>query len=401
MAKLVLHIGAEKTGSTALQVFLRRHERALFAKGIIFPDLFQTPNAGELYLSAASGDSIDYLDASLFRGKAKFRERYIKQLGKELGCLAASNHCKVCILSSELLYSRIRDVEALRRLKSSLLRGFDDIRIVCYIRNQAERVLGLSMEALKQGSYLPQIRSPKDHLDLAFSCDYRKSLSRWIEVFPGGVTVRRFERSSLVNGDIIDDFLDVIGQPGLARLPRPKPLEANRSLTQDQFKVINYLNYHKLNQEKDGSILKLVLASMSDPAAHGTLRPTEELGQYCKCKYQSSDEWVRATFFPEDQALWSESVDLVDSQDLMLGESMASVVDAIIVVQNKSQFMIADSLSSLLRPGRLLLFGKVRCRRLLARFYEALANNSSNLLILKYKAFASLLKYKWWAFRLS
>lgn len=400
VTKLILHIGTEKTGSTALQVFLKRHERALFASGIVFPDLFQTVNAGELYLSGASGEFTDYLDDYLFRGNFRFREKYIKQLGKELGRLAGKDHCRVCILSSELLYSRIRHSESLRRLKSNLFGCFDDIQIVCYIRNQAERVLGLSMEVLKQGRHLQQIRSPRDHVYLDSSCDYRISLSRWMEVFPGRVTVRRYERSSLVNGDIIDDFLHVIEQPDLVRLPKPRPLDANRSLTRDQFKVINYLNSKNLNHEKNGSIMKSVLKSMSNRSAHGKVRPTKELGQYCRDRYQSSDEWVRSTFFSGDQFLWTESVDLVDSQSLELGESMASIVDALIAEQNKPEFLIAQSLSVLLRPSQLMILLKGHCIGSLARLYEALANSSSSLLMLKCKAYANLAKYQWWSWRL-
>jgi hypothetical protein len=397
--KLILHIGTEKTGTTALQVFLKRHEKALFAKGVIFPDIFQTANAGELYLSGISRETSDYLDAHLFSRNVVFREKYIKQLGKELSRFATGRHAKECILSSELLYSRIPDVQALRRLKSNLFASFDDIHIVCYIRNQAELLLGLSMEALKQGSYLPQIRSPKDHVKLDCSCNYRDGLLRWLEVFPGRVTVRRYERNSLVSGDVIDDFLCVIGHPELASLS--KPHQVNRSLTQDQVKILNHLNQKKLNREKNGSIIKSVLASLSDKADHGKLLPTKAISKYCEKKYQSSDEWVRATFFPDDHALWTESVDAADSQCLVLNQPMSSIVDILIVEQNKREVLLAQSLAKFLKPGQVLFLLKTNSLRWMARTYESLANAPSIALILRCKAFGSRLKYRLWSYQLS
>jgi hypothetical protein len=397
--KLVLHIGTEKTGSTALQVFLKRHEKALFAKGFIYPNIFQTVNAGELYLSAAPREFTDYLDAVLFRRNSEFRQKYTKRLSKELARLAALACDKTCILSSELLYSRMRDVQALRRLRSNLFAAFDDIHIVCYIRNQADLVLGLSMEAIKQGSYLPQIRSPKDHVLLDYSCDYKRGLLNWLEVFPGRVTVRRYERHSLVNGDVIDDFLCVIGQPDLACLS--KPSDVNRSLTQDQIKILNCLNSKKLNREKNGFLVKSILASFSDKAVHGKLQPTEEIRRYCEEQYQSSNEWVRAMFFPDDQALWAQSVDAVDTQSLLPSPSMASMIDIIVIEQNRREVLLAQSISKFLGLRQLLSLSKSHCLSWLARLYEVLANAPSNVLMLRYRAFGSRLRYLLWSFQLS
>jgi hypothetical protein len=395
VAKLILHIGTEKTGSTALQVFLKRHEKALFAKGIIFPDIFQTANAGELYLSGVSREFSDYLDANLFNQNTLYREKYVKRLSKELSRFATGSHARTCILSSELLYSRIHDVQALRRLKSNLFAAFDEIHVVCYIRNQPEFALGLSIEALKQGSYLPKIRSPKDYAKLDLPCNYRAGLSRWLEVFPGRVTVRRYDRSSLVNGDIIDDFLFVIGQPELASLSKPHGV--NRSLTKDQVRILNYLNRKKLNREKNGSIMKSVIAALSDSAVHGKLRPTKDIIQYCEQAYQSSDEWVRSTFFPDDRTLWIESVDVVDSQCLVLDQLVSSIVDVLLVEQNKREVLLAK----FLKPSQLLPLLKIHSLQWLARLYEALANAPFNVLILRYKAVASRLKYRWWSRQLS
>jgi len=350
-------------------------------------------------LSGAPREFTDYLDAYLFKRNTVFREKYTKQLSKELARMATLASNKTCILSSELLYSRMRDVQALRRLKANLFAAFDDIHIICYIRNQAELALGRSMEAIKQGSYLPQIRSPKDHVNLGYSCDYRKGLSNWLEVFPGRVTVRRYERHSLVNSDTIDDFLCVIGQSDLARLS--KPLNANLSLTQDQVKVLNYLNSKNLNQEKDGAFMKSLLASLSDKAVHGKLRPTEEIRRYCEEHYQSSNEWVRAMFFPRDQALWTESVDVVDSQCLLPNSSMSSIIDIIVIQQNKQEALLAQSLSKFLGLRQLLSLLQSHCLGWLARLYEALAYAPSHVLILRYRAFGSRLRYRLWSFQLS
>lgn len=397
--KLILHIGTEKTGSTALQVFLKRHEKALYAEGIIFPDIFQTANAAELYLSGLSQNDSDYLDIRLFGRSTMFRQKYVKQLGEELSRFATASHAEACILSSELLYPRLPDVQSLRRMKCNLFEAFDDVHIVCYIRNQAERALGLTMEVIKNGNYLPQILSPKDNIKLNSSCNYRTVLSRWMEVFPGRVTVRRYERNSLVNADVIDDFLHIIGHPELMSLP--KPHEVNRSLTQGQAQILNYLNHKKLSREKKGIIIKSVLASLSDKTLHGKLRATKDIVQYCEREYQESDEWVRATFFPDDHTLWSDSVNADDSQSLVLNQPMLSIVDALIIEQNKWQILLARSVSKLLQPGQLLFLLKVHSLRWMACLYEALTHSPFSALLLRCKACLSRLRHRWWSFRLA
>jgi hypothetical protein len=397
VTKLILHIGAEKTGSTALQSFLRRHEKALFVHGIIFPSLFQTVNAGELYLSGVSSGYTDYLDNFLFKRNKQKRHGYIRQLSREISRIARGRYAETCILSSELLYSRLHSVDELRRLKSNLLAEFESIQVICYVRNQAELALGMSIECVKEGRYLAQILSPLDNAPLNYSCDYKNSLSNWLEAFPGEVVVRRYERDSLLNGDIIDDFLSVIGRQELMGLA--KPLRANRSLTNAQVQVLNYLNSKNVNHEKNGPIIKSLLNSLSDEALHGKMRPTSAIARCCEQRYQESDEWVRSMFFPGDHALWTKTIEVVDSQSLMPHDSMASIIDLLVAEQNKREFLFAQLLSKLLRPRQFLSLFRAGIFSYLAAFCDLFPGTSFNLYLLRARAFVARLKYKLWSFR--
>jgi hypothetical protein len=108
-----------------------------------------------------------------------------------------TSKASVAVLSAEYLFGlRTPQVEELRDLVSGL---FSPVEIVCYVRDPADYYLAMVQQALKAShTFVP----PGQLLLRA-----RGRLTRFQAAFDGRVSVRSAQRSDLIDGDIVSDFV--------------------------------------------------------------------------------------------------------------------------------------------------------------------------------------------------
>src|SRR5262249_27414617 len=141
MKTLYLHIGTEKTGSTALQMVSGMNRGALIKHGIFYPLSPGKRNHTKLTIFAA--DPPNALDlrrlTRLFADDAyqRFKADFPGQLQAEI----ASARCPRIYLSNEHLSSRLKTVEEVQRLAAVIRPLADDIKVVVYLRRQPELYL--------------------------------------------------------------------------------------------------------------------------------------------------------------------------------------------------------------------------------------------------------------------
>lgn len=217
---IILHIGCHKTGTTSIQRFLAANAMGLPALGF---QLIQHANTGAYHPLARvlmeRGGSWDE-----FR-----RSRPCTQLLRRLDKSAKLN----CIVSSEDLESLLDDKVALLQR----LLGDRDVRVVVYLRRQEEIIQAAYLQQTKTGFNLRPFREWFQHHfgrhqpganGLRF--DYYQLLKRWADVFGKERICRRiYDRSSLLRGDAVDDFLSIIGFPEQAGATLPRPPDDNVS----------------------------------------------------------------------------------------------------------------------------------------------------------------------------
>jgi hypothetical protein len=238
MTLCILHLGAEKTGTSSIQKYFGVHREALLGEGLLYPESFTNPS-GHVHLKL-SGAAVDgSLDPSNPQGVA-FRAELDRALKRG---------AKTVVFSSEFFHSELRDNNAVERLKAFLSAYFDRFKLIYYARRQDQMLASMHSTAI-QGGWTTDPRAlsvyeSKGHyyFDHAAVCDL------WAGAFGReNLVCRIFERDKLINRDIIDDVISVAG----ANLDPERPkVSANESLSFETMHVLLLLNgsRHKDNRE--------------------------------------------------------------------------------------------------------------------------------------------------------
>lgn len=207
MTPLYLHIGANKTGTSAIQRFCNGHRARLAAAGVLYPE---AGCSGEAHyrLSDAFGFSHRGLDAGARRA---LQDDIRSALAREL----AGSCPRQVIFSSEnfVLYGSVAEVR-------DFFRDFD-VRVVLYVRrhdrwwpsawNQSVRHAVAPGWGTGLDAYVAFQRAKNPRYG-----DWRKLADRWASVFgKAAVILRPYERAQLAPG-IVTDFFRQMGRPELA-----------------------------------------------------------------------------------------------------------------------------------------------------------------------------------------
>ena len=149
----LVHIGLEKTGSTAVQRWLASHDAVIRSAGIVIPRSLGYPNHTKLVAACLDDGVLDnikshhlFVDGGSEQG---FRRRIFANLERELR--AADAHWHTLLITSELISSRLSSLTELNRLASVLLRHVDRIKFVVFLRRQDQLALSRFSSILRSG----------------------------------------------------------------------------------------------------------------------------------------------------------------------------------------------------------------------------------------------------------
>lgn len=217
MARLVLHLGRSKTGSTLLQEFLALNRVALAAAGVTVPSFFASSNHGELAL-AFSRTPGKLARAQAIKGEDD-RRRLRQRLAHKLRANVRSG--STWLMTSEHLSSRVRAEDEIEALCAFLGQFFDEIHAVAYLRRPDHLAPSLFAEAVKAGRTKP--------LNAAFveqrrrSFDHAAFLAQWTGVLGAEHVIGRpyVESFKARPTELVSDLLAVVARGGL-------PLDGDR-----------------------------------------------------------------------------------------------------------------------------------------------------------------------------
>lgn len=189
--RLILHIGASKTGSSAIQDFLRLNCKALRDLGFLVPDR-------ELGLTGhVTGEHV-----------MAFQEyfNHSNKTGIEAAMQALAQAGAGAVVMSAENLSNANNFQFF----ANALRGMP-CKVIIYVRRQDE-----FLTSSWQQWYSKVETDLNAWLILALQRfgQWLRCIDGWESVAgAGNVTVRVFQKSDLINGDVVDDF---VGQLGLA-----------------------------------------------------------------------------------------------------------------------------------------------------------------------------------------
>jgi len=204
MRRLFLHIGAHKTGTTALQQNMAQNRVLLGVCGVAY---VSSPSAGHLH---------PYL-GPVANGRLLPEGFMVLDPDGLVARLRAAEHDLVVASSENFsFFFHKAQIVALEQVLRPL---FDEITIVSYLRRQDRHAVSHHQEGAKPhrqaegdlwGHAPTALPLPNPAQDLYL--DYDRRLGLWAEVFGADrMILRVYDRAMLKSGDIFADFLSVIG----------------------------------------------------------------------------------------------------------------------------------------------------------------------------------------------
>ena len=213
--RLILHLGATKTGSTLLQHLLEDNRAELLRAGIWYPEVGLFWQEDRPHKQAGHARFMEAADS----GAPELRQHILDGLALMKGRI------HTIILSSEAFFLNPKSL--------SLPGYFDDFptEMVVYLRRQdewansqyAEFVAGGAMNA-KKSRFSSWLQEEETQTCL----DYDRLIREWEKLLPkNALHIRRYQRVRGGNWSITDDFAETTGLPEISALPAPLQQKQN------------------------------------------------------------------------------------------------------------------------------------------------------------------------------
>ncbi len=276
---LYIHIGSQKTGSTAIQGFLYNNRQALKQAG------FNYVRSGR---KKSAHNGMNFL---FKRGNA---QTVCDDIVAEIEASPVDNH----IISSELFF---REGVALGLREHFPERIIKQTKIICYLRRQDKYIESVYKQSVKNGRIPPN--SQKFLARKQNNLVYSKALSAFSKVFgQNNIIVQAFERSNFPEGDIIKDFAQAIGLSLTHKFKFPSEI-SNKSLSVQVSEILGVVN--KCTNFNSRVIIREIIRLNPDGAMYSDdvfdLEVRRELLKQCA----PDIELVRATYCPEKEKLFN------------------------------------------------------------------------------------------------
>ncbi len=295
---LLLHIGLMKTGSTSIQRIMRAEREELTRQGVCPLISLRKHMLDQIQTLVAK---VAKENSSALVGEGQAITRRIATEVRRAG------NPRLFIASSEMIASNCSSAEEIAQLGALLKPLFSRVRILIYLRRQDLHKASMYTQSLRSRGIPapPQLRTG----DRVY--DYDALLRRWATVFgEDNIVPRIFEREALLNGDVVDDFMGVVG----VNLPLPSnhPLrESNPSLSVVGQALLRRISAHLRRRRANGSppdmpVWPHLQKTVSKSFVGRGWRPAPEEARNFMRTYEASNEAVRKRYFPDRPRLFSD-----------------------------------------------------------------------------------------------
>ena len=223
MPGLILHVGAQKTGSSALQRFFTANRDLLSRAGCAYPQLpfpersLRDSNA-EVLARACASLAKDGDDPSNWR--SYLGPEYLSAFEDAL-----EGHGRI-LVSEEMLWMSVRGIGLDRRegIREHALiwqtlahifehLGIDDLHIIVYLRRQDEFLSSLWRETVRNGRHAIGFHAWEQQLRSGIVCDYRERIRIIEAALPTcRITVRSYGQPAF-GKDLFHDFCEAASIP--------------------------------------------------------------------------------------------------------------------------------------------------------------------------------------------
>lgn len=280
---MFIHVGAGKTGTSALQEFFKTNREKLQKEGLILPDI------------------------GVVRTRNQIAHHKLSGTGSHAGCDVISmwraiskTNAEMLLLSSETFHNKISNQDGIKFFTEirSIFKSWE-IKIIFYLRRQSQ---------WHQSAYAQWVKGDMQSLTIEEHAKrYKKNLADQVFLFSDifghqNIIVRPFEKRQFIGGSIFTDFFQAIGITidSSYELPKNNP---NPRLNLEALEFKRIINSFSQNVEETKLCLKDLLAysnpvnTLSSSRIHHTHNSMPlELQKQIESENQSKYETIARDF---------------------------------------------------------------------------------------------------------
>lgn len=280
--RLIIHIGAGKCGSSAVQQFLVDNAYSLLDEGFLVPGRYLDPKP------KGCGQHLAYFEEGI--SNPGFADEVTAKLAG-LRDHALEHGLHTVTLSAENLINPKGFVDLFVPAQDLF-----DITVVAYVRRQDDFVIS----AWQQW----QIKQHDDFWEYyrrhRGGVNWHRQLEPWRSRYGrASMAVRRYSRANLVEGDVVADFCSVIGAD---QARHRRPTRVNRSL-HERFNpmIARYRRelFSSIHDNRFYSFLGEVLGEHAFRDYRGSTLLTLSERRMVLADHNAANELLRAEYFPE------------------------------------------------------------------------------------------------------
>ncbi len=303
MARALLHIGLEKTGTTAIQEFLQINRRLLLQHHKVWvPDYLG--KGSQWLLAALAYDNTREDDLTRNLGSPASRQARLDETRRKITYSVRHQPAELFCFSSEHLSSRLTTTNELHTLQHFLRDLFNEITIVVYVREPIRMAISRQSTVVRLGLGSYQLPPPAQ---VATALDFRNVIERWEEAFNGNVCVRLYDETSQ-GFDLIADFCSML-KLSANQDPLTPPGRANPSLSWENMRLLSAINTAAREQSRGplpGPVLRQITAILEQNTNGETgYQPTNAEQKDYADYFSEQTQWLFNKYFPERSYQWS------------------------------------------------------------------------------------------------
>lgn len=251
MKEVILHIGAHKTGSTALQSFLHENNEILSNNKIHYPDFNLDMTYQHVLLRPICkprvNDFIWDIECNFsLKTKEDFIDYFSSILHQDFDRLVVST--EFLFLNKPFFKNIIEDADFVGYVKD-VFSGYK-IRPVVYLRNPVDWIESCYVEAVK-GAHTCWYESFEKYFEITKDwLDYTEYLQPWYDAFGCDLQIYCYENAINSHKDVISHFCDVVlGLPSEEFNATKQNTSNNPSPSREFIQLL--LSFNKLNKDLD------------------------------------------------------------------------------------------------------------------------------------------------------
>ncbi|MCC4254784.1 hypothetical protein LL251_20430 [Sphingobium naphthae] len=303
MSKLILHVGAPKTGTSALQSAFARNAGALRSAGFIYPEMSNSDIARRGHVTSGNGVGLaKFLNSSIaYNGPVEpIEERLDEAVGKEMNLL----------YSSEVMGNfRPASMRALRELAAE--RGMG-IHAVMYVRAPVDHAVSAYRQFVKYG----YTESLEHYVLNDYKLPYMQIIRKLNDCLARDeISLRNYDSHS---GDLFSDFLLNILEIRDGWEFDVPPGKVNRSLTETEISILRTMN-KVLDNSKVAAQIGRILVN-GDPESSYNLYASREVLEIMEKRY-SADLIATNQMLGDDPIQMCRKVEVLDDIEHHLSEA--------------------------------------------------------------------------------